>query len=209
LRSRGVCVVRPVYDQAKRTIDIAVCVAALPIVAVVLVVCAALIWMEDGRPVFFTQWRTGRSGRRFRMLKLRTMVRDAHTKKDLLREKSLLSWPDFKLDCDPRVTRVGKVLRRTSLDELPQVFNVLRGEMSLVGPRPTSFAAETYALSQTERLEVAPGLTGLWQVCGRSDLEFDQRVALDVEYIERRGIYLDLQILWHTLRAIAGGRGAY
>ncbi|MBW3541424.1 MAG: sugar transferase, partial [Planctomycetes bacterium] len=119
------------------------------------------------------------------------------------------SWPDFKITNDPRVTRIGRILRRTSLDELPQLFNVLRGEMSLVGPRPTSFDASTYTLPQTERLEVLPGITGLWQVSGRSDIDFEGRLALDLEYIRRRGFWFDLQILWKTAVAVFSRRGAY
>lgn len=208
-KNRGeVRLVRPAYGTAKRGTDLAICLLIFPFVGVVLAGCAVLIWLEDRGPAFFVQWRTGQAGRRFPMLKLRTMVRDAEQLKDQHREQSRLSWPDFKLDKDPRVTRVGWCLRRSSLDELPQIFNVLRGEMSLVGPRPTSFAASTYSLTQTERLEVPPGLTGLWQVQGRSDIGFDDRVLLDIEYIERRGYWYDLSIMLRTIPSILGGRGA-
>src|SRR5688572_28962451 len=106
-----------------------------------------------------------------------------------------LTWPDFKITDDPRVTCVGRLLRKTSLDELPQIFNVLKGDMSLVGPRPTSFDSSTYQLWQMERLEVLPGITGLWQISGRSNVDFVDRLHLDIEYIERRSIWLDLKIL--------------
>ena len=110
---------------------------------------------------------------------------------------------------DPRITRIGAFLRKTSLDELPQIFNVLKGDMSIVGPRPTSFDASTYALWHTERLEVVPGITGLWQVAGRSDVDFDDRVKLDGEYIRRQSFWFDLQIIFWTLAAVVTRRGAY
>jgi lipopolysaccharide/colanic/teichoic acid biosynthesis glycosyltransferase len=120
-----------------------------------------------------------------------------------------LTWPDFKITNDPRVTRVGKILRKTSLDELPQVLNVLKGDMSLVGPRPTSFAPDTYRLWHTERLEVVPGITGLWQVHGRSNLDFDDRLKLDIAYIERQSLWMDIQILVRTIGQVFVGDGAY
>jgi lipopolysaccharide/colanic/teichoic acid biosynthesis glycosyltransferase len=189
--------------------DVTLCLLALPLVVPVIAVCALAIWLEDGRPIFFRQSRTGRGGRRFGMFKFRTMVRNAEELKQKYMHLNQLTWPDFKIDNDPRVTRVGGVLRRTSLDELPQLLNVLRGEMSLVGPRPTSFDVATYQLWHTERLEVLPGITGLWQVSGRSDLDFDERLRLDVEYIERQSFWLDVRILLATARAVFGGRGAY
>jgi lipopolysaccharide/colanic/teichoic acid biosynthesis glycosyltransferase len=120
-----------------------------------------------------------------------------------------LQWPDFKITNDPRVTPIGKFMRKTSLDELPQLVNVLRGEMSLVGPRPTSFGAETYKLWHTERLDVIPGLTGLWQIEGRARLEFDERLRLDIAYIERAGLWFDVVILYRTVIAVFQQRGAH
>ena len=143
------------------------------------------------------------------MYKFRTMVRDAEELKRQYLHLNELTWPDFKITNDPRVSRVGRVLRRLSIDELPQVFNVIKGDMSLVGPRPTSFAASTYELWHTERLEVAPGITGLWQIGGRSDLDFDERVRLDIEYIERRSFALDVWIIVQTALAVVNRRGAY
>jgi lipopolysaccharide/colanic/teichoic acid biosynthesis glycosyltransferase len=200
---------RPGYERGKRAFDLAVTLAALPLLLPLAAVCALAIWLDDGRPILFTQLRTGRGGRRFRMFKFRTMVRNALELRESLLHLNEHSGPDFKIRCDPRVTRVGAFLRRTSLDELPQVVNVLRGEMSLVGPRPTSFAAETYSLWQTERLEVTPGVTGLWQVAGRGDVDFHERVRLDVEYVERRGFWFDLGILLRTALAVFRQRGAY
>ena len=187
--------VRKRYQTAKRVMDVSLCLVVLPAVLVVSAWCAVLTWMESGRPILFVQLRTGRGGRRFKMYKFRTMVVNGEELKKTYAHLNELTWPDFKLSEDPRVTRVGRVLRKTSLDELPQIFNVLRGDMSLVGPRPTSFAPSTYALWQTERLEVLPGITGLWQVSGRSDVDFDQRLRMDIEYIAHRSVWLDLCIL--------------
>lgn len=200
---------RPVYDAVKRCLDIALCLAMLPLVLPVIALCAAAIRLEDPGPVFFRQARTGRSGRRFRIFKLRTMVTNAEELKEQLRHLNELQWPDFKISDDPRVLRVGRFLRKTSLDELPQIFNVLRGEMSLVGPRPTSFDASTYSLWHTERLEVVPGITGLWQVSGRSDVEFDDRLRLDIEYIRRRSLWFDIVLMVRTACAVVRRKGAY
>lgn len=200
---------RPVYEAAKRLLDILVCLALMPFVLPVIVACAAAIRLEDPGPVFFTQQRTGRFGRRFKMLKLRTMLKNAEELKASLLHLNELTWPDFKITNDPRVLRVGKFLRKTSLDELPQIFNVLKGDMSLVGPRPTSFSANTYSLWHTERLEVQPGITGLWQVSGRSDVDFDDRLRLDIEYIRKRSFWFDLKLLYLTAVAVIARKGAY
>lgn len=200
---------RPVYEAAKRLLDILVCLALMPFVLPVIVACAAAIRLEDPGPVFFTQQRTGRFGRRFKMLKLRTMLKNAEELKASLLHLNELTWPDFKITNDPRVLRVGKFLRKTSLDELPQIFNVLKGDMSLVGPRPTSFSANTYSLWHTERLEVRPGITGLWQVSGRSDVDFDDRLRLDIEYIRKRSFWFDLKLLYLTAVAVIARKGAY
>jgi lipopolysaccharide/colanic/teichoic acid biosynthesis glycosyltransferase len=157
----------------------------------------------------FFQMRTGKGGRPFKMFKFRSMVKNAEAMKKQLMHLNELQWPDFKITNDPRITRVGRILRKTSLDELPQIFNVLRGEMSLVGPRPTSFSASTYALWQTERLDVVPGITGLWQVYGRASTEFDDRLRLDIAYIEHRCIWLDIQIMFRTVGAVLHARGAH
>ena len=184
------------------------CVAVLPLALLLMALCALAIRLEGPGPIVFAQLRTGRGGRRFRMYKFRTMVPNAAELKEQLKHLNELSWPDFKIENDPRVTRVGRFLRKTSLDELPQIFNVLKGDMSLVGPRPTSFEASTYALWQTERLEVQPGITGLWQICGRSKLDFDDRLRLDIEYIENRSFWFDQKILFRTFVAVLSRRGA-
>lgn len=196
------------YQRIKRGLDLVLCLIAMPVVLVVLACCAIAIRLDSRGPVFFTQERTGRAGRRFRMYKLRTMVPDAESLKARYAHLNILRDPDFKIIDDPRITRVGRFLRRTSLDELPQVFNVLRGDMSLVGPRPTSFDVDRYRLWHTARLEVKPGLTGLWQVCGRNELEFDERLRLDIAYIRGRCMWLDLQILARTVGVVLSGRGA-
>jgi lipopolysaccharide/colanic/teichoic acid biosynthesis glycosyltransferase len=152
------------YRRAKRIMDLTLSLLAMPIVLPLFVIIALAIKIESpGGPIIFTQNRTGKSGRRFKMYKFRTMVPNAEELKKQLAHLNELQWPDFKITNDPRVTRVGKFLRKTSLDELPQIINVIRGDMSLVGPRPTSFDASTYQLWQTARLDVKPGLT----VCGR------------------------------------------
>jgi len=167
------------------------------------------LWFENSGPIFFTQLRTGRGGRRFRMYKLRSMVTNAEELKLQLRHLNELTWPDFKICNDPRVTRVGGILRKTSVDELPQIFNVIRGDMSLVGPRPTSFSANTYTMWQTERLEVPPGITGLWQVSGRSGVDFDDRLRLDIEYIRNRSFWFDIRLILRTFTAVAKSKGAW
>src|SRR5688572_28135249 len=164
---------------------------------------------SPGARVLFTQMRTGKGGRRFYMYKFRSMVPNAEELKPKYAYMNELQWPDFKITNDPRITRIGRFLRRTSLDEIPQLFNILRGEMSLVGPRPTSFGPETYKLWHTYRLDVMPGLTGLWQIIGRAQLEFDDRLRLDIAYIERACIWLDINILLRTVLAVFESRGAH
>ncbi|HEB65026.1 MAG TPA: sugar transferase [Chloroflexi bacterium] len=198
------------YERAKRLLDIAIVVLAAPFWLPWLLIIAALMkLMEPRASVFFVQWRTGKGGRRFKMYKFRTMVPDAEELKIKLMHLNELQWPDFKITNDPRVTRLGHILRKTSLDELPQVFNVLLGDMSLVGPRPTSFSPRTYSMWHTERLDIVPGLTGLWQITGRGSSSFDERVRLDVAYMERRCLWLDIHILARTVLAVFQQKGAY
>jgi len=204
-----VVLIRQDYLIAKRVLDLSLSIVMLPLILTVIAICAAVVWLSDPGPVIFTQLRTGYGGRRFRMYKFRTMVKNAEALKQEYAHLNELTWPDFKISDDPRVTRIGRFLRRTSLDELPQIFNVLKGDMSLVGPRPTSFDASTYDLWHTERLEVLPGITGLWQISGRSNLDFDDRLRLDLKYIEQQSLWLDLQILVATAATIFTQRGAY
>lgn len=197
------------YRRAKRCLDLLMSLALLPLVIPVLLLCALAIRLESPGPVVFFQNRTGKGGRRFRMWKLRTMVKNAEELKAKYAHLNELTYPDFKITHDPRVTRVGRVLRKTSLDELPQIINVITGDMSLVGPRPTSFKADTYRLWHTGRLEVQPGITGLSQVSGRNHLDFDDRLRLDLAYIRHRSFGLDLAILLRTVGSVALGSGAY
>jgi lipopolysaccharide/colanic/teichoic acid biosynthesis glycosyltransferase len=198
------------YLIAKSILDLVLVIVTMPLWLFVLGVCALLIKIDSPRgSVFFCQQRTGKGGGRFTLYKLRTMVRDAETLKQQHAAKNIRQWPDYKIDSDPRVTRIGRFLRKSSLDELPQLFNVLKGDMSLVGPRPTSFAPQTYQRWQTERLEVMPGITGLWQLIGRGDPEWEGRVRFDIAYIERRCLWLDIQILVRTIPAVVCVRGVY
>ena len=201
--------VRRGYWVAKRIMDLTLCLLSLPLVLPVGLILAGLIYIDSPGPVVFTQMRTGKGGRRFKMYKFRTMVPNAEELKAVYAHLNELTPPDFKITNDPRVTRVGRVLRKTSLDELPQLINVIKGDMSLVGPRPTSFDASTYDLWHTERLEVQPGLTGLWQIEGRSNLDFDERLRLDIEYIERQSLLFDIQILIRTVGAVITRKGAH
>lgn len=196
------------YQPVKRAVDLAmVLLVSLPCLLLMAAIAVA-IRLDSPGPIVFSQHRTGQHGRRFRMFKFRTMVRNAEELKAELAHLNVLQPPDFKIPDDPRITAVGRVLRKSHLDELPQLWNVLTGEMSLVGPRPTSFAAETYRLWHTERLEVRPGVTGLWQIRGRSLTEFDDRLRLDLRYIERLSLVSDLKILALTLKSILTGTGA-
>jgi lipopolysaccharide/colanic/teichoic acid biosynthesis glycosyltransferase len=197
------------YDLCKRAFDLGFSLAILPAALLLMAVCAGAIWLIDGSPILFPQSRTGRGGQRFKLYKFRTMVNGASELKAQLLGRNQLSGPDFKIADDPRVTPLGRLLRKYSLDELPQLFNVLKGDMSLVGPRPTSFRASRYQLWQTERLEVVPGISGLWQVSGRSEVDFDERVRLDIEYVARRSLLFDLSILVRTIGAVIRARGAY
>jgi lipopolysaccharide/colanic/teichoic acid biosynthesis glycosyltransferase len=196
------------YLVGKRVFDLAVCLLLLPVVVPLLFLCALAVLLDSPGPILIAQTRTGRDGARFRMFKFRTMVANAEELKPTLAHLNERPWPDFKITNDPRITHVGHILRPTSLDELPQLINVVRGEMSLVGPRPTSFEASTYSLWHTYRLEVTPGITGLWQVKGRNQTDFNERLRLDIEYIRRRSFALDLKILLQTVPAVLKRSGA-
>ncbi len=197
------------YSIAKRVMDLGLVILSMPFWLPLIGIIVLAIKLDSRRdPVFFVQKRTGAGGKRFEMIKFRTMVVNAEQLKKEYAYLNELEWPDFKITSDPRVTRIGLFLRKTSLDELPQLFNVLRGEMSLVGPRPTSFGADTYDLWHTERLDAKPGMTGLWQIIGRGSSEFDERVRLDIAYIERACLALDIRILVSTVIAALKQRGA-
>lgn len=198
------------YLLAKRAMDLVLVGLTLPLWLPMIGLIALIIQLTSpGAPVIFKQLRTGKGGRRFHMFKFRTMVPNAEQLKLQYAHLNELQWPDFKITNDPRVTPLGRFLRRTSLDELPQFLNILIGEMSLVGPRPTSFGPETYKLWHTHRLDAIPGLTGLWQITGRAQLEFDERLRLDIAYLERASLRLDLEILLRTVTAVLHSRGAH
>jgi exopolysaccharide biosynthesis polyprenyl glycosylphosphotransferase len=194
----------------KRTMDIVVSGLLLFILSPLLLLAGLAILIDSGRPVFFRQRRAGKDGVSFTMLKFRTMVADAESRLSELIDLSKLDEPAFKIPDDPRVTRVGKLLRRTSIDELPQLINVLGGRMSLVGPRPEEEAVVAlYNQRQRGRLAIKPGLTGPMQVYGRSDLTFEERLAMERDYLDNLSLLTDLQILMRTPRAIVRGEGAY
>jgi lipopolysaccharide/colanic/teichoic acid biosynthesis glycosyltransferase len=200
----------PFYEVAKRIFDLVFCVVLLVPLSPILVLVALAIKLSDGGPVYYRREVVGRHGRRFYALKFRTMIPDA--------DEYLAAHPDLrsryalqiKLRDDPRVTRVGSVLRHTSLDELPQLYNVLRGQMSLVGPRiihPSE--VERYGDFAKIRQLVRPSITGLWQVSGRQQISYAQRVELDKEYMRRRSFWLDMRILSKTVIVVLRGQGAY
>ena len=191
----------------KRTIDFVVAATALVVLSPVLLGIAAWIRVRDGSPVLFRQVRVGLHGRQFEVLKFRTMVLGAEALLDELAEQSEVVGSAFKMSDDPRVTRTGRILRRTSLDELPQLWNVLKAEMSLVGPRPAlPREVDSYDLWHRRRLSMKPGITGLWQVSARRSPNFDTWAELDLSYIDRWSIWLDLKILARTLPAAIEGR---
>ena len=194
----------------KRLLDVVVAAVALVVLLPLLVVLTITVLLDDGRPVFFAQVRAGQGARPFRILKFRTMVSDAERRLDEFVALSDLDEPMFKLRDDPRVTAVGRFLRRTSLDELPQLVNVLKGDMSLVGPRPEQLElVELYAPDHLFRLVVKPGLTGPMQVYGRAELTFAERLSVEREYVENISIGRDLHILALTFASLLHGRGAY
>lgn len=194
----------------KRLFDLAIGSAMLALSAPVWMALAAAIKLDSPGPVFFTQTRVGRRGRLFRLYKFRTMYVDAERRKAELEQHNEAGGVIFKMKWDPRVTRAGRLLRRTSLDELPQLLNVLRGEMSIVGPRPPVPAEVVqYTPAERRRLDAEPGLTCIWQVSGRSNIPFEGQVRLDVQYIETRTFWRDAWILVKTVPAVLLGRGAY
>jgi exopolysaccharide biosynthesis polyprenyl glycosylphosphotransferase len=194
----------------KALFDRCAAAAALVVLAPVMSAVAAAIWLHDRGPVLFTQLRVGRDGHEFRIYKFRTMVVDAEQRKQELLANNDSDGVLFKIRKDPRVTAVGAHLRHWSLDELPQLFNIFLGDMSLVGPRPAlPEEADKYAAHVRRRLVVKPGLTGLWQVSGRSDLSWEESVRLDLRYVENWSFALDLQILWKTISVLVRRSGAY
>jgi exopolysaccharide biosynthesis polyprenyl glycosylphosphotransferase len=192
----------------KRILDLGLCAFGLIMCAPLLGALAVWVKVDSPGPVFYGSRRAGRRGRVFTCYKLRTMVANADALKDSLRHRNERHGPFFKIDHDPRVTPVGKFLRKYSLDELPQLWNVLKGDMSLVGPRPHPVDDfEQYDLDHLRRLEVRPGITGLWQITARQDPSFDTNMVLDLEYIDNWNLGLDLRILLQTAPVVLKGSG--
>lgn len=193
----------------KSLFDVVVAFILVALAAPVLLVTALLILVTMGRPIFFIQERAGLFGRRFRMYKFRTMRRDAEAAKQALTSSNELSGPVFKMTADPRITSLGRVLRMASIDELPQLFHVLSGAMSLVGPRPLPVKEQEQISGwHRRRLSMKPGITGLWQISGRSDLDFEQWMLLDLKYVDEWSLALDFKILLRTIPAVLTARGA-
>lgn len=207
-RTRGLD--RTASAGAKRALDIVVASIALIALLPVFLVTAMAIWLEDRGPIFFLQTRVGADGKPFSMIKFRSMFIDAEDRRAALLASSDRTGTCFKMQDDPRITRTGKVIRRFSIDELPQLFNVLGGSMSLVGPRP-ALASEAidYRGRQWERLQGKPGITCVWQVKGRADIPFYRQAIMDRAYLRRRSLLTDLKLLFLTVPAVASGRGAY
>jgi exopolysaccharide biosynthesis polyprenyl glycosylphosphotransferase len=202
--------VSPSTLALKRIFDVVVSTVGLVLTSPLFLLIALAVLLDDGRPVLFRQRRAGENGRAFRIFKFRTMVRDAEARLSELVSLDELRDPIFKLKADPRVTRVGRYLRRMSLDELPQLINVIRGEMSIVGPRPEVVdLVERYAPEHEVRLRVKPGITGPWQVYGRSELTFEEMISVEREYVENLSLGRDLRIVLMTIPAVFGRRGAY
>jgi len=194
----------------KRTLDITLSLFFLVLLSPLFAAIALLVWIEDGGPVFFAQTRVGQFGREFKMHKIRSMCLDAEERlKDLLRNNQHKEGVTFKIKDDPRITRIGKWLRKFSFDELPQLYNVLIGDMSLVGPRPpVPREVAKYSLEHRRRLAIKPGITCIWQISGRSEIDFSGQVKLDVNYIESQSFVTDFMILARTIPAVLSGKGA-
>jgi lipopolysaccharide/colanic/teichoic acid biosynthesis glycosyltransferase len=196
------------YFLVKRMIDLTIILLASPFWVPLMATIALLIFITSpSAPVIYTNNRAGRGGRLFLFYKFRTMVPNAEALKEKYMHLNELQWPDFKITNDPRVLPIGRILRKTSLDELPQLFNIIKGDMSLVGPRPTDFGPDTYNLWQTERLDILPGVTGLWQVTARGSVNMDERTRMDIAYIERASILLDIYIMFLTVWTMFKPRG--
>ncbi len=199
------------YPAVKRCIDVAATGLGLLLLSPLFLLVAMLIKLDSPGPVLFAQTRVGRQGELFRCWKFRSMYIDAEARKaELLAENEMQGGTTFKMKRDPRITRVGRFIRKASIDELPQLWNVFAGDMTLVGPRPpVPQEVAEYTPWQRQRLAVTPGITCIWQVSGRSDIPFEQQVELDLEYIRKRSLMLDIKLLLSTVPAVLFARGAY
>jgi exopolysaccharide biosynthesis polyprenyl glycosylphosphotransferase len=199
------------YQRCKRAVDLVLAMIGVLLLSPLFAIVSLLIKLTSRGPVFFVQTRVGCSGKNFACFKFRSMVANAEAMQKQLAAQNQHADPrTFKMQRDPRVTRIGALLRKTSIDELPQLFNVLKGDMSLVGPRPPlPREVEKYEKHELRRLEVKPGLTCIWQVCGRGDIPFPKQVEMDITYIEQRSLLLDLKLILLTIPAVVFGKGAY
>ncbi len=195
----------------KRLIDIVAAILLLILLSPLFVVIMILIYQSSPGPVFYKQTRVGRWGKLFTMWKFRSMYPDADVRlKEMMAQNEMTGGVIFKMKNDPRIIPVGRFIRKASIDELPQLWNVLKGDMSLVGPRPAlPSEVNQYSLQDRQRLEVIPGITCIWQVSGRSDIPFPQQVQLDVQYIQSQSVWLDIKLLLQTIPAVLLSRGAY
>jgi exopolysaccharide biosynthesis polyprenyl glycosylphosphotransferase len=194
----------------KRLFDVVCSLLGLILLSPIMLITALLIVIEDGGPVLFVQERNGIQGKVFRMYKFRSMCQDADKMHQSLLEKNELDGPAFKIKDDPRLTRVGKFIRKTSIDELPQLVNIIKGEMSIVGPRPLpTYETEQCNDYQKQRLLVKPGLTCYWQCSGRNNISFDEWIEMDLQYIEDASFWIDIKIIFRTIISVLGQKGAY
>lgn len=201
---------RFVYFSVKRLFDFVMATIGLIILSPLMLVIAILIKLEDDGPIFYKQIRVGKNGRKFEMYKFRSMLVNADQMLAALKDKSDVEGPMFKMKNDPRITKIGQFIRKHSLDELPQFFNVIKGDMSLVGPRPPlPSEVDEYSDYDKQRLYVIPGCTGLWQATKRNEVGFNEMVQLDIEYIKKAGFLFDLWIIWKTVEIIVKPNGSY
>ena len=198
------------YKFCKRGIDVIVAGVGLILLSPIITIVACAIKLTSKGPIFFLQKRVGKNGELFNMYKFRSMVVNAEELKEKLKHKNEMSGPMFKMKDDPRVTKVGKFIRKTSLDELPQLWNVLKGDMSLVGPRPSlPKEVEQFDSWMFKRLTVRPGLTCYWQVSGRNNIDFEDWMKLDVKYIEERNLWIDIKLIFKTVGVLFGDKNAH
>jgi exopolysaccharide biosynthesis polyprenyl glycosylphosphotransferase len=199
------------YNISKRTLDIFGALVGLLILSIILILVSILIKLEDPKgPIFFSQKRIGKHGKEFKMYKFRSMVSDAEAKLEELLKYNEVEGAMFKMKDDPRVTKVGRIIRKTSMDELPQLFNVLKGDMSLVGPRPPlPREVEEYTNYHMQRLLVTPGCTGVWQASARNSVGFEEMVEMDLYYIRNRSFWFDLKIIFKTIGVLFGSKNAF
>ena len=198
------------YEAIKRLIDITCSFVGILVLSPLFIIIAIIIKFTSKGPVFFSQKRVGRNGKEFDMYKFRSMVVNAEELKEKLAAQNEMSGPMFKMKDDPRVTKVGKFIRKTSIDELPQLWNILKGDMSLVGPRP-SLPKEVAQFDEWmyKRLEVKPGLTCYWQVSGRNNIDFEDWMKLDIRYVEEKNLWIDIKLICKTVFVLFGDKNAH